>query len=348
MTNKHTFSLHELGFSPYFRAQLSLEDLETLEPARVIEVQRDRLYALGENGPTELTLQGHTTTSEFAVGDWVLADTRHRAVRLLSPESSLTRRAAGTDTCVQFIANNVDTLFIVTSCNDDFNEARLERYLALSKEAGVTPVILLTKADLSDQVDVLQSTAQSLMSNVTVLPVNATDESVSSLLAPWCGAGQTVAFIGSSGVGKTTLTNALTGDNATTQGIREDDAKGKHTTTYRSLRPIINGGWVIDTPGMRALRLHDNAYGITAVFDDIIDTASHCRYSDCQHESEPGCAVQIAIDNGELSAERLKRWRKLYRENLHNTQSVADARKREKKFSQSVKQAMKGKRTRNS
>lgn len=154
----------------------------------------------------------------------------------------MTRRAAGTNAAVQYIANNVDTLFIVTSCNADFNEARLERYLALAKEAGLEAVILLTKADLSDQVDELRSKAEALMSNLIVLPINATDENVSGKLAPWSGSGQTITLVGSSGVGKTTLMNSLTGESSMTQGIREDDAKGKHTTTYRSMRSIKNGG----------------------------------------------------------------------------------------------------------
>ena len=339
-------SLLELGFSPYFRSQLSLEDLELLQPVRVTEVQRDRLQALGENKQLELRLTASMSAGEFAIGDWVLIDENQRVVRLLSPKSSLSRRAAGTDSVVQLIANNVDTLFIVTSCNADFNAARLERYLALAKEADVNPIIILTKADLSDQVSKLQRKTQILMADITVLPVNATDKNIHAELAPWCGTGQTVALVGSSGVGKTTLTNALTGENSTTQEIREDDAKGKHTTTFRSMRPTRTGGWVIDTPGMRALRLHESSEGIKAVFEDIIETASQCRYNNCQHDSEPGCAVQLAIDNGDLDADRLRRWKKLSRENLHNTQSVADSRKREKKFSKSVKQAMKGKRRR--
>lgn len=349
MTNNNTlntYTLTELGFSSYFLSQLSLDELENLHPMRVIEVHRSKLNALGEHGLAELSLHTSTSSGDFAVGDWVLSNEEHRVTRLLSAKSSLSRRAAGSHTAVQLIANNVDTLFIVTSCNADFNEARLERYLALSKEANVDSVIVLTKADLSEHVDELTRRAEALMSNLIIVPLNATDKNVGDILAPWCGPGQTVALLGSSGVGKTTLMNGLTGESSTTQGIREDDAKGKHTTTYRSMRSIIEGGWVIDTPGMRALRLHDNADGITAVFDDIMQAASHCRYADCQHESEPGCAVQSAITNGELDLERLKRWRKLQREDLHNSQSIAESRKREKLFSKSVNRIAKGKQSR--
>jgi len=343
-TNSYTIT--ELGFSPHFRAQLSLEELEHLQPMRIVEVQRDRLHAYGESSVAELTVSGADSTGDFAVGDWVLADDQHRVVRALEPISSLKRRAAGTAAVVQGIANNIDTLFIVSSCNADFNEARLERYLALSKEANVDAVILLTKADMCNDVTQFKHKAESLMNNIVVLVLNATDEKSRAELESWCGTGQTVALLGSSGVGKTTLMNLLTGEAAATQGIREDDAKGKHTTTYRSMRPIKEGGWVIDTPGMRELRLHDTADGITAVFDEISDAAMRCRYSDCQHESEPGCAVQLAIDKGELDPGRLKRWRKLQREDLHNTQSVAEARKRDKQFSKSVNRVVRGKKDR--
>lgn len=329
-------SLTGLGFSAHFLSQLSLDELECLLPVRVTEVQRDRVMTLGENGPLEIVLTATMPSGTIAVGDWMLLDAEHRPVRLLSPKSSLRRRAAGSGAAVQLIANNVDTLFIVSSCNADFSEARLERYLALSREADVDVVVLLTKADLSDQVPELQARAQSLMEHLIVLPLNATDPTVVEQLQPWCEAGQTVALLGSSGVGKTTLLNALTGESLATQGIREDDGKGRHTTTFRAMRPMVQGGWVIDTPGMRALRLYDNAEGIDAVFDEILDAAQHCRFADCLHASEPGCAVQSAIASGELDAGRLARWRKLQREDLRNTQTIAENRQRDREFGKMV------------
>jgi ribosome biogenesis GTPase len=337
------FTLEELGFSHHFSSQLNLDEYEQFQSVRVVEVQRDRLNAIGESGLVELSLGSDISAGDCAVGDWVLIDSHYRVGRILEPKSALIRRSAGTHVATQYIANNVDTLFVVTSCNADFNEARLERYLALAKESDVNAVILLTKADLSDEAAVLQRKAESLMNDLIALPVNATDKTIVKQLEAWTGVGQTVALVGSSGVGKTTLMNALTGQEDATQGIREDDAKGKHTTTYRSMRLMHNGGWVIDTPGMRALRLQGSSDGISTVFEEIIETASRCRYADCQHESEPGCAVQEAISSGELDAERLKRWRKLQRENLYNTQSVAQTRKREKAFSKSVNRVIRGK-----
>lgn len=330
------YTLPELGFSAHFVSQLNLDEFEQMRPMRITEVQRDRLSALGEEGAQLLLVPADAQTGDFAVGDWVLVDVDNRLTRRLDAKSSLTRRAAGTDASVQLIANNVDTLFIVSSCNADFSVARLERYLALASEAEVTPVVVLTKADLAEDARDLQEQAETLMPYLAVVPLNATDAAAVEFLQPWCGVGQTVALVGSSGVGKTTLLNALAGLEAETQGIREDDAKGRHTTTARAMRPIVQGGWIIDTPGMRALRLTDSAEGIDAVFEEITQRASSCRFADCQHEQEPGCAVQAAIESGELDADRLRRWRKLQLEDLHNSQTVAEARQRDKQFGKMV------------
>lgn len=344
--NNQLYTATDLGFSAHFLSQLDLDELERCAPVRVVEVQRDRLTVLGEEGQLLLSLPASMSSGEFAVGDWVLVDEAKLFHRRLQPKSSLSRRAAGSDASVQLIANNVDTLFIVSSCNSDFSVARLERYLALASGSAVTPVVLLTKADLDENAPELQQQAESLMAFLTVLAIDATDPAVVGLLQPWCGAGQTIALVGSSGVGKTTLLNALTGENATTQGVRADDDKGRHTTTARAMRPIKTGGWVIDTPGMRALRLQDAAEGIDAVFDEISRRANDCRFTNCQHESEPGCAVQAAISSGELDAERLLRWRKLQREDIHNSQTLAEARQRDKQFGKMVNRVVSEKKRR--
>ncbi|MCW9036168.1 MAG: ribosome small subunit-dependent GTPase A [Rhodospirillales bacterium] len=326
----------ELGFSAHFMMQLDLDEVEQLIPMRICEVQRSLLKGLGEEGISLLTTPSNRSTRDFGVGDWVLRNNQNQIIRRLEPKSVLSRRAAGTDVSEQIIATNVDTLFIVSSCNADFNKARLERYLALAVDVEVEPIVLLTKADLAEDAEYYLAETQDLMSGLTVLALNATDQKSLEDVYFWCGEGQTVAMVGSSGVGKTTLLNNLTIAGGLTQEIREDDAKGRHTTTSRSLNPIVGGGWIIDTPGMRALRLYDKSEGIETVFDDVTSLARQCRFSDCQHETEPGCAVREAIDSGLLDSERLKRWGKLLRENNYNSETISQARKREKAFGKMV------------
>ena len=333
--------LSDLGFSNHFTRQLDLDEVETLTPYRISEIQRSVVVGMGEVDTRTLRTPHKVPTSAFGVGDWVLADHTDQINRRLDPYSALIRRAAGSDVSEQIMATNVDVLFIVTSCNDDFNLARLERFLALAKDAEVDPVILITKVDLCDDVDSYLDQARGLMKDVDVLGLNAKDADAVELLSPWCRKGKTIAMVGSSGVGKTTLLNGLTGREDATQAIREDDAKGRHTTTFRSLHPALNGAWLVDTPGIRALRLHEKSTGIEQVFDDIVELASQCKFNDCQHETEPKCAVQAAIKAGELEPERLDRWRKLQAEDNRNSESIAENRKRTRAFGKMVKSAIK-------
>lgn len=332
-----SFTLQDLGWSPFFARQHDGSDAHT--PYRVTEVHRDRLTGLGTEGEAALLTPGQSA-GDFAVGDWVLADDAGRVVHLLDRQTTLSRRAAGTDARVQLIAANVDTLFITSSCNADFNPARLERYLALARSAGSYPVIVLTKADLSNDPSDYVRRAEALAPMLTVLAVDARDPGDLAQVAAWCGRGQTGALLGSSGVGKSTLMNGLSGAEAATQDIREDDAKGRHTTTSRALKPMRNGGWLIDTPGMRALRMADASEGIDDLFSDIGDLAEGCRFSDCAHETEPGCAVQAAIEDGRLDPDRLARWRKLRREDARNTETIAERRRRDRQFGRMVRTVM--------
>jgi ribosome biogenesis GTPase len=292
-------------------------------PCRIASVHRSRLTALSETGPLSLVLPVHTNTGDFAVGDWVLvaADTR-RLLRRLTRKSILERHTEGSKFS-QLAAANVDTLFIVTSCNADFNPARLERYLAMANQGGTNPVILLTKADMAENSDVYRQQALALQRGLSVVTLNPRSPDAAAALAAWCSPGQTVALVGSSGVGKSTLVNSLTGaapESAQQTGeIREHDAKGRHTTTARSIHAIAGGGWVIDTPGMRTLHVGDSADGIDILFAEVMELAPHCRFRDCTHAHEPGCAVQAAIAQGALDPERLARWRKLVDENRNNT-----------------------------
>lgn len=322
-------ALRALGWRPHFARQVAPEEAG-LVPLRIATVHRARMSAQSPDGPVALTLPAQVRTSDFAVGDWVLAEPEtHMLVRRLERHALLQRRTEG-GRGPQLIAANVDALLIVTSCNEDFNPARLERYLALANEAGTQPVIVLTKADLAPDADDYAAQARELQRGLAVVSLNAKSAQAAEVLAPWCGPGQTVALVGSSGVGKSTLSNTLsakTGEDAQATGaIRADDAKGRHTTTARSLHRIARGGWVIDTPGIRTLHLGEIAGGIDAVFAEIAERAPQCHFRDCTHAHEPGCAVQAGIEAGEVSPERLARWRKLMEENDANTETATGAR----------------------
>jgi ribosome biogenesis GTPase len=232
----------------------------------------------------------------------------------------------------------VDTLFIVTSLNDDFNLGRIERYLSLAYEAGAEPVVILSKADLCDDPESFRSQVQALAPLLMVETVNGLDPEEAKKLLPWCGNGKTIAFMGSSGVGKSTLINTLLGEAVQQTGaIREDDSKGRHVTTGRSLHLMPQGGLLLDTPGMRELQLADCDDGVAATFADIAELAEQCRFGDCRHDSEPGCAVQAAISKGELDERRLQSWRKLLREQFVNSATLAEKRARDKSFGKMIK-----------
>ena len=342
MTNP---TLNDLGWTNFYVQQLELDEIGFAIPTRISAVHRKSVAGLSANGPRDLTLATDTSAGQIAVGDWVLAHPdESRVLRRLDRQTILQRGNDYHHGERQLIAANLDTLFITTSCNADFNVARLERYLALAHDADITPVILLTKADQADDPAHYTNAAQALGRDLSVVTLDATSDTVGMHLTPWCGAGQTVALAGSSGVGKTTLANALTGSNAETQGIREDDARGRHTTTSRSLHRIPNGGWLIDTPGMRGLGVADVSYGIAATFPEISELVDDCKFRDCKHANEPGCAVQAAIARGDVQPDRLQRYQKLQHEDLVATETLAQNRQRMKKFTRNVKGAMAKKR----
>lgn len=341
-----TFSLASLGWRPFHSQQLALEDLETAYPARVSSVHRSGLVVVSEQGTATVTVPPRLLDAlelPITVGDWVLIEhAAPRVQRVIAPYSVIKRLAAGTDHRLQAIAANLDTLFVVTSCNDDFNPSRLERYLALAFEAGVEPVIVLTKADLCDSPEPYIDQTSALVTTAVVIALNAMDSSTAVTLAPWLQPGQTVAFVGSSGVGKSTLVNTLLGQSQqSTGGIREDDSKGRHTTTSREMFPLDGGAWIIDTPGMRELKIGAIDSGLRVVFDNIESLASQCHFRDCRHESEAGCAVLAAVEAGTLDSRRLASYHKLQREAALAGMTNRERRARDRQFGRMTNSAMK-------
>nr|WP_320051150.1 ribosome small subunit-dependent GTPase A [uncultured Desulfuromonas sp.] len=350
--NAHIHSLPQLGWSHYFQQQLDFDELESTFPCRVCAVHGPIIDVISNQGQNQLTLPGTWQQWDIierpTVGDWLLvARDSLKPHRLLERKSLFRRKAAGLEAKEQLIAANIDTLFIVTSCNQDFNLSRLERYLALAYEADVQPIVVLTKTDLTDDISSYISQTRSLKRDLLVEAVNSLDRASCEVLLSWCGCGQTVALTGSSGVGKSTLINTLSGhtDQATAT-IREDDAKGRHTTTARSLHFLPEGGILIDNPGMRELQLADCEEGIANLFEEIEQLARHCKFNDCSHQTEHGCAVRNALENGLLDPRRLTSYLKLKAEQQRNSETIAERRSREKGFHKMCRTVMSAKRKR--
>jgi ribosome biogenesis GTPase len=328
------FSLDRLGWSAFYSQQLTLEDWSAGFLARVCSVQRSQLTALCERGSLAVVVPPRLAEASIAVGDWLLVEHEApRVLRVLERRSLISRMAAGVEQRMQAIAANLDTLFIVTSCNDDFNLSRLERYFTVARHGQVEPVIVLTKADLCADAESLATRARSIAGNSAVLALNATELAATDALAPWLGRSQTVAFVGSSGVGKSTLVNELLAREAqATSAIREHDAEGRHTTTSRQMFALRSGAWIIDTPGMRELKLGSMEAAVGTVFDDIEALARNCRFRDCQHRDDAGCELHAAVADGRLDARRLSSYRKLLREAERASQSVRERRAIERRW----------------
>lgn len=309
--------VRQLGWTAFFEDQLN-SDEAMLARLRINGVHRRRLTGLGQTGQVGIELPPNTNTGDFAVGDWVLADPGSSLLQRRLDRRTLLQRGAEGKKPVQLVAANVDTLFIVASCNSDFNPARLERYLAFANDAGAEPVIVLTKADLAEDASMFEQQASVLQRGLAVIMLNARLAEAATALQRWCGAGSTVALVGSSGVGKSTLVNTLVGATGSelqqTGAVRGGDDKGRHTTTSRSMHAMASGGWVIDTPGVRSLHLNDVGQGLDMLFSEITELAPQCKFRNCTHDHEPGCAVLSAVAAGTLDPERLQRWRKLQEE----------------------------------
>jgi len=322
-------SLATLGWRPFFQQQLAAEEHSLYSPARIIEQHRSMVTVVGDALLANVDI--HRSMPEMVVGDWILVDKDKRFYRLLDRNTCFKRKAAGSRHDRQLISANVDTAFIVCSLKKDFNLNRIERYLALVNEAGALPVVLLSKSDLSTSPQDFVSQVQNLDSSLSVQAVNCLDSGSLNKLHHWIREGETIVVLGSSGVGKSTLINSLMGDDKQkTSSIREGDGKGRHTTTRRSLIPLPGGGLILDTPGMREIQLADCREGILATFSDMEDLARQCRYTDCQHQGEPDCAVQKAVEAGEIDQRRLQNYLKLLKEEAVNSSSLSAKRAKEK------------------
>jgi ribosome biogenesis GTPase len=323
-------ALLQLGWKPFFRKQITSDEDRICQPVRVMAVHRGTVTVSGDGLETSLSSSlpaPKGPEDRPTVGDWLLIDRESRnVVRILDRTSLFKRPTEGGR--IQLIAANVDTLFIVTSCDQDFNLARIERYLVLAREVGVRPIVVLTKADVSPEPSRFLEAAKALQPGLPVELVNARDPESAADLAAQCSFGETVALVGSSGVGKSTLVNTFIGsDSILTQAVRESDGKGLHTTTVRQMHRLgfgaEGGGWLVDTPGMRELEMSEVSSGVAEVFDDIVAITLECRFTNCTHAEEPGCAIRLALVQKSLEPARLERWRKLRDEDVVNTRNAA-------------------------
>lgn len=354
MSLGHSDLLKLLGWSEFFEQQ----EIETRSsdwvPARVIGEERGLFRLQSAHGIYWGEITGslrHEAEGRLrlpATGDWVACTPLQGSDRAVIHEvyerrSCLVRKVAGKTSEPQILAANADTVFITTSVGEDLNPRRIERYLAMAWEGGATPVVLLTKSDLVDDITSALAAISNIAGIAEVLAVSTRTGAGLEALARYFEGNHTCVFLGSSGVGKSTLVNHLIGKEVLkTQAVREGDQKGRHTTTARHLFQLPGGGMIIDTPGMRELGLLDHETGVGTLFADIEELANQCKFSNCEHATEPGCAVKAAIASGALDSDRMEAYRKLEREliferNKTDKAFASETRKKWKQASKSMK-----------
>ena len=352
--------LHQLGWNSFFEDEFRRLQSEEWQPCRVISQQRDSCTVQGESGELNVTLAGRlryqadNADAYPVVGDWVAVTVSPREKKgiiqaILPRKSSFMREAVGGPTREQVVAANVDTVFLVSGLDGgrNFNLRSIERYLTVAWNSGAQPVIVLNKADVCEDVPSRVNEAEFVASGVPVHAVSALTGLGLELLSDYIVSGSTVALLGRSGVGKSAIINALLGEERqAVREVRESDRRGRHTTTRRELVLLPSGGVVIDTPGMREIQLWGEESALGDAFDDIERLAGDCRFADCRHDTEPGCAVREAIQRGDIDDARFRSYLRLKRELMflearRNDRVRIEEKERWKKISQWAKRLKK-------
>ncbi len=346
-------NLEYLGWNDFFASNFEPLRQKGLTVARVVIEHRNSYILHSEFGELSGEVTGkfrhQSTPAEFpGVGDWVVISLRELEKSatihsVLPRKSKFSRQSIGGITTEQIVAANVDTVFLVSGLDGDFNPRRIERYLVLAWESGANPVILLNKADLCQNIEDCLNQVENIALGVPIITISAANSQGLSALQTYLQPGQTVALLGSSGVGKSTITNQLKGEEIqAVKAVRQGDDRGRHTTTHRELILLPNGSLIIDTPGMREIQIWASEDSLQSTFEDIETLAEECRFRDCQHEQEPGCAVQQALQDGKLDYSRFLSYQKLQKELNYLSQKqdqkvYIDSKKRWKKITKSMK-----------
>ncbi len=318
--------LHKLGWNPFFAQAFEPFKGDEPLPARVAVQHKGHYLLYSELGELQGKVTGRLrhragSTKDFpAVGDWVVIRARPdegaaTITSILPRRTKFSRKVAGPTTEEQIVAANIDKVFIVAGLDEDFNPRRIERYLVLAAESGAEPVIVLNKADLCDDLPDVLNEVQTIAGGAPVLVTSVVRNEGLDQLAASIKEGETGTLLGSSGVGKSSIVNHLLGvDHLVTREVRAADSRGRHATTHRELVLLPTGGMLIDTPGMRELQLWGETSAVTESFDDIEELIATCKFTNCRHETEPGCAVRQALDDGNLDSARFASFQKLQKE----------------------------------
>ena len=337
-------SIYDYGWNEYFVQQWKQRNTDGMLAGRIVADYGQLLRVMTDTGELCVNRQVKKLSNnlQIAVGDWVeleyISEKELTIHDVLVRKTKFSRAAAGNEVKEQIVAANVDTVFLIQSLNRDFNMKRLERYLIAAWESGAVPVVVLTKADCCDDIADKMTIVYNTAPGVEVYAISSVTGQGIDEIRKYLAKGKTVALLGSSGVGKSTLVNTLAGEELLkTQSIREDDSRGRHTTTHRELILLPGGGLILDTPGMRMLSLWESDTGMEIMFGDVEDLTALCRFHDCKHQNEPGCAVREALNSGKLEMKRWESWLKLQKELAHlEAKKEGTVRLQEKKWGREI------------